>query len=84
MFSYLGAGMVLNEEKRNRPAEVIARRQATLTGAGVSAPAGLPPVAAPAQASPDPAPGDKLKGVVAIDSVDEDTDECRDDLTLCH
>jgi len=37
MFPYLGAGMVFNEEKRNRLAELIARRQAALTGAGGSA-----------------------------------------------
>ena len=43
-----------------------------LTGAGGSAPAG--PLAV-AQDSPIPAPTDKNKGVVAIDSEDEDTEE---------
>jgi len=65
MFPCLGASMVLNEEKRNRLAELIARCQATLTGAGGSAPAGPLTVA---QDSPSPALGDKNKGVVAIDS----------------
>jgi len=34
MFNCLGVGMVLNEEKRNRLAELIARRQVALTDAG--------------------------------------------------
>jgi len=67
--------MVLNEEKRNRLAELIARCQAALTGAGGSAPTGPPPIAALAQDSPGPAPGDKLKRVVAIDFEDKDTDK---------
>jgi len=54
MFHCLGAGMVLNEEKRNRLVELIARCQATLTGAGGSTPAG--PLAV-AQDSPSPADG---------------------------
>ena len=58
---FLGTGMVLNEEKSNRLAEVIARRQGALDGAGGSAPS-----------SPTPTPLEKNKGVVAIDS-DEDT-----------
>jgi len=63
--------MVLNEEKRNRLAEVIARRQGALDGAGSSAPSS--PFAA-IQALPTPAPLEKNKGVVAIDS-DENTGE---------
>jgi len=38
MLHCLGAGMVLNEEKRNKLAELIARRRAALTGAGGLAP----------------------------------------------
>ena len=65
--------MVLNEEKRNRLADVIARRQAALGGAGGSAPVVL---LIAAQASPIPAPAEKKKGVVAVDSDDdEDTSE---------
>jgi len=64
--------MVLNEEKRNRLPEVIARRQAALAGAGGSAPVGPLTVA---QDSPTPAPAEKNKGVVAIDSEDEGTEE---------
>jgi len=72
MFHGLGAGMVLNEEKRNRLVEVIVRRQVALVGAGGSAPAvHLPAV----QDSPNPPPADKNKGVVAIDSEDEGTEE---------
>ena len=40
MFPCLGVGKVLNKEKRNRLAELIAHRQAALTDAGGSAPAG--------------------------------------------
>jgi len=56
MFPCLGAGMVLNEKKRNRMAGLIARRQAALTSAGVSALAGPLTVT---QDSLSPAPGDK-------------------------
>jgi len=74
----LGASMVLNEEKWNMLAEVIARSQGTLDGVGASAssaPIAAVPLAA-AQASPTPAPLKKNKGVVAIDSDDdEDTRE---------
>jgi len=66
---------VLNEEKRNRLAELIARCEATLTGAGGSAPIGPLIVVVSAQNMPGPAPGDKQKGVVAIDAEDENTDE---------
>ena len=62
--------VVLNEENKNRLAELIAHRQATLTGAGSSAPAG--PLAV---AQDSPSPPDKNKGVVAINSKDEDTEE---------
>jgi len=75
MFPCLGAGMVLNEEKRNRLVELIARRLAALTGAGGSTPTGPLTVAVSAQDSPSPTLGDKNKGVVTIDSEDEDTDE---------
>jgi len=64
--------MVLNEEKRNRLAKLIARRQAALTGASDSAPVGPLTIA---HDSPNPAPTDKIKGVVAIDFEDEDTEE---------
>jgi len=65
--------MVLNEEKRRRLVDVIARRQVALEGAGGSAPA--VPLAV-VQASPIPALTEKNKGVVAIDSDgDEDTGE---------
>jgi len=74
MFHCLGAGMVLNEEKRNRLAELIARRQAA-TGAGGLAPTGPPCLVVSAQDSSGPTPGAKQKGVVVIDSEDEDTDE---------
>jgi len=67
MLHCLGAGMVLNEEKRNRLAELIAPCLAALTGAGGSVPTGPPPVVVSAQDSPGPAPDDKQKEVVAID-----------------
>ena len=67
--------MVLNEEKRNRLAELIAPCLAALTGAGGSVPTGPPPVVVSAQDSPGPAPDDKQKEVVAIDWEGEDTDE---------
>jgi len=69
MFPCLGAGMVLNKENRNRLTELIARRQAALTGVAGSAPAGPLTVA---QDSPNPTRTDKNKGVVAIDSEDEE------------
>jgi len=75
MFPCLGAGMVLIKENRNRLADLIARRQATLTGVGGSASAGPLTVVVSAQDSPSPAPGDKNKGVVAIDFEDDDTNE---------
>ena len=77
MSSYLGVGMVLNEEKRARLADAIARRQGALSGVGASAPS-APIVAVPlaaAQASPTPAPLKKNKGVMEIDSGDEDNGE---------
>jgi len=65
--------MVLNEQERNRLADVIARRQATLGGASGSAPA-VPLTVA--RASSISAPAKKNKGMVAVDSDDdEDTGE---------
>ena len=64
--------MVLDEEKRNKLAEVIARRQRALDGAGGSAPAVPLPAA---QDLPNPPPANKNKGVVVIDSEGEDTGE---------
>jgi len=59
--------MVLNEEKKNKLAGLIAPRQTTLSGPSR--------VVAPAQDSPGPVLGDKQKGVVvAIGSEDEDTE----------
>jgi len=75
MLHCLGANIVLNEEKSNKLAGLIARRQTVVTGASGLAATGPSSVAAPAQDSPGPAPGDKQKGlVVAIGSEDEDTD----------
>ena len=69
--------MVLNEEKRKRLAELLARCQTTPTGAGGSTPAGPPLVATSAQGLPGLAPDDKQKRVVvAVDSEDEKIDEC--------
>jgi len=62
--------MVLNEEKRARLDDVLARRQGAMSGAGASTPS-APIVAVPlaiVQASPAPAPLEKKKGVVEIDS----------------
>jgi len=85
MFSYLGVGMVLNEEKRARLANALARRQGAPGAAGAlapSAPAPAPsaPIAAVplaiVHASPTPAPLEKDKGVVEIKSdEDEETAE---------
>jgi len=70
--------MVLNEEKRTRLDDVLARCQGALSGIGASAPS-APIVAVPlatTQASPILTPLEKNKGVVAIDSNDdEDTEE---------
>ena len=58
MFPCLGAGMVLNEEKKARLVEVIACRQTTLDGIGGSAfvaPLAAVPVVA-VEASPTPTP----------------------------
>ena len=73
----LGAGMVLNEEKSKRLAEVIARRAGALDDAGGSAPSALLATVplATTPASPIPAPAKKDKEVVAIESDDEDTGE---------
>jgi len=67
--------MVLNEEKRVSLVDALARRQRVLGGAGastLSAPIAVVPLAA-AQASPTLTPLEKSKGVVEIDSEDEDT-----------
>jgi len=68
--------MMLNEEKRNRLAELLSHHQTAPTSAGGSASAGPPLAATFAQGPLGPAPGDKQKGVVvAIDLEDEDTDD---------
>jgi len=71
---FLDAGMVLNEEKRKRLAEMIAHCQGAVDGASGSNPSApllaVPLAAAPAL--PTPAPIEKDKGVVAIESDDED------------
>jgi len=66
--------MVLNEEKRARLADVLARRQGALGGASgsaVVAPIVVVPLAT-AQASPTLTPLEKKKGAVAIDSDDDE------------
>jgi len=70
--------MVLNEEKRVRLADALARCQGAVSGTGASTPSA--PIAAillaTAQASPMPTPLEKSKGMIAIDSdEDEDTEE---------
>jgi len=92
MLSCFGAGMVLNEEKRARLADALARRQGALGVAGASAsfapisahaapsPAPSAPIVAvplvDVRASPAPAPLEKDKGVVKIESDgDKDTVE---------
>jgi len=65
MSSYLGVGMVLNEEKMARLAYALTRRQRALGGAGASAPS------APfdtAQVAPAPAPSAPI-GVVPLATV---------------
>jgi len=44
MSSNLGVGMVLNEEKRAKLADALARRQGAMSGVGASAPSA--PIAA--------------------------------------
>jgi len=82
-----GAGMMLNEEKRDRLADALARRQGALGVVGDSAPsapisthtAPSPAPSAPivaVRASPAPTPFEKDKRVVEIESDgDEDTVE---------
>jgi len=67
--------MVLNEEKRNKLAELVARRWAAFANASTSTPAGPPPATISTPISPEPAPIDhRQKGVVeATSSENEDT-----------
>jgi len=77
MSSNFGAGMVLNEEKRARLADALARRLGAMSDAGASVPS-APIVAVPlaiVQDLPAPAPLEKNKGVVEINSEDEDSRE---------
>ena len=84
--------MVLNEKKRARLVDALARRQGALGVAGASAPSApidsayVGPTPAPSapvaavplavvRASPAPAPLEKDKGVVEIDSGDDDSAE---------
>ena len=88
---HLGAGMVLNEEKRARLVDALTCRHGALGVAGASTPSA--PISAPAapsptpsalivavplaavRASPAPTPLEKDKGVVEIESGDGDTAE---------
>jgi len=60
MSSYLGAGMVLNEEKRARLADALAHRQGALGVAGASAPSA--PVDS-AHSAPTPAPSAPIAAI---------------------
>jgi len=60
MSSYLGAGMLLNEEKRARLADSLARHQGVLGAAGASAPSA--PINS-AQAAPTPAPSAPIASI---------------------
>jgi len=68
--------MVLNAEKRNKLAELVAHRKDAQPDAGTSAPANTPPAAASVPNSHGSAPIDnKQKGVV-VESDLEDEDTC--------
>jgi len=70
--------MVLNKEKRARLADALARRHGALSGASASAPSApiVVVLLATAQASPMLTPLEKNKGIMSIDSDDdEDTGE---------
>jgi len=68
--------MVLDVERRNKLAALVARRRATLADAGTSTPAGLPPVATSAPISHEPAPIDHGQQGVVEATASEDEDTC--------